>query len=148
MCTHQKITCQCGLGVAYMFYRDDILPEETVIGIYCPACSHTVKWDPSAMIKDVGWIIHYDMEVARFYLKKKDIVRSDDEVSPEFLFFEDYCSWYGLTPTDIEENTYLAKDLEDLKKQNLRQYFDTFKQRRINRVNELKAQGYLKALKA
>jgi hypothetical protein len=53
-----------------------------------------------------------------------------------------------LTPTDIEETTYLTKELEDLKKQNLRQYFDTFKQRRINRVNELKAQGYLKALKA
>ncbi|MEJ5300144.1 MAG: hypothetical protein WHS38_04065 [Thermodesulforhabdaceae bacterium] len=148
MCTHQKIMCQCGLGVAYLFYRDDILPEETVVSIYCPACSHMTEWDPSSMIRDVGWIIQYDMDVARFYLKKKGIVYRDDQVSPEFVFFEDYCSWYGLTPTDIEENAHLAKELEDLKRQDLRLYFETFKKRRINRVNELKAQGYLKALRA
>lgn len=148
MCTHNKVLCKCGLGVAYLFFRDDILPEETVLDIYCPACSHLAKWDPSAMIRDVGWIIHYDMEVARFYLQKKNILKQEEEVTPEFLFFEDYCSWYGLTPTDIEEGIQLTRELEQLKNRNLRQYFEVFKKRRIGRVNELKAQGYLKALRA
>ncbi len=128
-----------------MFYRDDVLPEETVVELFCPACSHLAHWDSTSMVEDTGWIIHYDMDIASFFLAQKGI---HVEPSPEFLFFEDYCSWYGLSPTDVEENAHLIEELETLKRRNLRQYIETFTRRRIAMVEELKQQGYRKALRA
>ncbi len=145
MCLHNTVKCVCGQSEAYLFYRDNILPEETVIEIFCPFCSPTVKVDPNSMIKDVDWIIHYDMDIARFFLKNKGI---NLEPTPEFLFYEDYCSWYGLSPTDVKDTAELVKELEYLKKASMEMYFYTFKKRRLERIERLKKYGYLKALRA
>ncbi len=68
MCLHQRRSCECGRNEAYVFHRDSILPEEVLVHLYCPECAVSVTWDGRTMVRDVGWILEYDMEAARFYL--------------------------------------------------------------------------------
>ncbi|MGQ9484028.1 MAG: hypothetical protein ACUVSA_03320 [Desulfosoma sp.] len=142
MCLHQKRPCECGLEEAYIFHRDSILPEEVLVHLYCPQCAASVPWDVKTMVKDGGWILEYDMEAARFYLGRR-FGRSD--YSPEEIFDQDYCSWYGLTPKDLESSTRLHEELQPLKHTDLKEYIRRITQRRQQEVLLLKRQGWRKA---
>ncbi|SMC16645.1 hypothetical protein SAMN02746041_00128 [Desulfacinum hydrothermale DSM 13146] len=144
MCLHQKRTCACGREEAFLFHRDNVLPEEVLLALYCPVCAREVDFDASTMIRDAGWILEYDMEAARFYLARRT---SMARVSPEVIFDGDYCSWYGLTPRDLEESARLNRELEPLRKRDLRRYIEEMRLRRSRRVEELKAHGWRKALR-
>jgi len=143
MCFHQRIRCFCGKNEAFLFYRDNVLPEEVLVEVFCPDCRSMAEWDPESMIDDGGWILHYDMEIASFYLKQKGI---NVKPTPEFLFDQEYCSWYGLSPDDIDANIRLTEELAPLKDKNLALYFNTFRKKRLERVEKLKKQGFRKAL--
>lgn len=145
MCFHQKVRCVCGKEEAYIFHRDNILPEEVVIEVFCPQCSSKARWNPSEMIKDGGWIIHYDMEIAEYFFKQKKIPYT---LSPEFIFDREYCSWYGLSPHDIEENKRLTEEIAALHHASLKDYYEAFRKRRIERVKELQKLGFRKAMDA
>ncbi len=143
MCLHQTVKCVCGKGKAYMFHRDSILPEEVLIELFCPECSSSVKVDPSCMICDAGWIIHYDMDIASYFLKQRGI--QVENLTPEFIFDNDYCSWYGLSPNDIDENTKLTRELAYLKDVSMLDYIEAFKSKRLEQVKKLKSMGFRKA---
>ncbi len=143
MCLHQRVRCVCGREEAYMFHRDSILPEEVLIELFCPECSSNVKVDPSCMIYDAGWVIHYDMDIASYFLKHRGI--QVENLTPEFIFDNDYCSWYGLSPHDIDENTKLTEELAHLKNVSMLGYIETFKNKRLEHVKKLRDMGFRKA---
>jgi hypothetical protein len=145
MCLHQRLSCVCGKNEAYLFHRNDILPEGVVVKVYCPACAHEVSPDSSTMVEDVGWLIEYDMEAAEFFLQQGGI---DGPVTPEFIFDEEYCSWYGLSPNDLEENARLHQELLPLQKRDKKSYINRLKEKRLRYVEELKKAGWRKAQKA
>ncbi len=93
------------------------------------------------MISDMGWVIAFDMEAARFYLENKEI---KGPVTPEFLFDQDYCSWYGMTPTDIRDNEKTRKTLEPLKKKGTLAYFNKLKETQIAHFEKLREIGWRK----
>ncbi len=142
MCLHQKRACECGREEAYIFHRDSILPEEVLVHLYCPQCAALARWDIRTMVQDGGWILEYDMEAAKFYLAKR-LGRS--QYSPEEIFDEDYCSWYGLTPKDLEASARLHEELEPLKRTDLKEYIRQVTRRRQEEVLSLKRQGWRKA---
>lgn len=139
---HQKLSCACGKNTAYLFHRDDILPEEVVASLHCPECRGRADWDKTAMIEDTGWIIEYDMDVACFYFQISGMNRS---VTPEFLFDEDYCSWYGMSPADMDENARVHQELLPLQKKDKLLYFKTLKEKRLAHFKMLKQAGWRKA---
>ncbi|WP_448384026.1 hypothetical protein [Desulfosoma sp.] len=145
MCLHQKRLCECGRNEAYVFHRDSILPEEVLVHLYCPECAASVAWNARTMVRDGGWILEYDMEAACFYLGRR-LGRLD--YTPEDIFDEDYCSWYGLTPMDLEASRRLHEELEPLKRDDLKAYIHEMTRRRLDQVHILKRQGWRKAARA
>jgi hypothetical protein len=142
MCLHQKLACVCKSNKAYIFHRDNILPERVVINLYCPECGSRVNRDELTMLEDVGWLIEYDMELARFYLEFKGL---DHDVTPEFIFDEGYCTWYGMNPNDLEENARVHQELLPLQKKDKLLYFNELKRIRLAQFTELKKAGCCKA---
>jgi hypothetical protein len=142
MCLHQKLECACKSNKAYLFHRDNILPERVVVNLYCPECGIRVNKDESTMIEDMGWLIEYDMEVARLYLSLKGIGLP---VTPEFIFDEGYCSWYGMSPNDLEENARVHQELKPLQEKDKLLYFNELKRMRLAQFVALKKAGWRKA---
>ena len=142
MCLHQKRACVCKSNKAYIFHRDNVLPERVVIHLYCPECRDRANTDPSTMIEDVRWIIEYDMEVARIYLEFKGV---DHPVTPEFIFDEGYCTWYGMSPIDLKENERVHQELLPLQKKDTLLYFNELKRIRLAQFTALKKAGWRKA---
>jgi len=142
MCLSIRRTCVCGKTEAQFMHRDNILPEAILVNLYCPACRGQADWDGEAMTEDGGWILEYDMEGARFLLWDKGMAR---EVTPDILFEEGYCSWNGLTPTDLAERTRLHASLAPLLQGDRLTYINALKKTMITYVNELKAAGWRKA---
>ena len=66
MCIDHKMTCKCGSNSASFNFKDEVMPVEVIDRLYCPVCSGDVKYNSLTMLKDNGWIIEYDMDVARF----------------------------------------------------------------------------------
>lgn len=146
MCFYQKRPCVCGKREAYIFYRDDLLPKEVLAKLYCPECGNQVERSPYSMIEDGGWILEYNMVVARYYFHFKQ-GNLHFPVTPEFIFDGDYCSWYGLTPMALEENARMHRELLPLQKQDKRRYIYQLRERCVARVAELKEAGWRKSLR-
>src|SRR5512135_2756661 len=107
MCVDYSKTCSCGCDSASFMFRDDIMPGEVIGGLYCPACSRDVHYNPETMLKDNGWIIEFDMEVAGFAGRN---IRGAD-LTPSFLFDEGYCTWRGTYPSDHRDSIREREEL-------------------------------------
>jgi hypothetical protein len=142
MCLSLKRTCVCGQNQAHFMHRDNILPAEILLKLYCPQCRHQAVWDATTMIEDGGWILEYDLEMARLFFWNKGIKQP---ITPEFLFDEGYCSWHGLTPRDLEESARLHRQLAPLLEQDRLLYIQQIKEQWLGHVVQLKAAGWRKA---
>jgi hypothetical protein len=142
MCIEHSINCVCGKNHASFNLRDEILPHEVVTKLYCPACSSAVALDPSTMVADNGWILGYDMDVARFMLQK---VASAHQVTPEFIFDEGYCTWRGVTPSDHIDSVKERNELSQLAKTDRKRYFEEIRNWSNNRMERLAREGWRKA---
>jgi hypothetical protein len=137
-----KISCKCGMNSVSFNFRDDILPHEVVRTLYCPECSPAVGFNPGTMIADKGWIIEYDMEVARFTGNK---IARDVALTPEFLFDEGYCSWRGMYPNDHIDSAREREELIGLAKTDPRRYFQELRNWGNQRMERLAREGWRKA---
>ena len=97
------------------------------------------------MFRDNGWVIEYDMEVARSYLTRTGMPA--DAVTPRLLFEEGYVSWNGLTPTDVYDKAMELNDLAVRFKDSddRRAYFEAMKTWTQQRAERLAQQGWRKA---
>lgn len=142
MCVDHSINCSCGKANASFNFKDDILPHEVITGLYCPSCSATVSPRSQNMLVDNGWIISYDMDVARFMLQKH---ASAVQVTPEFIFDEGYCTWRGMTPSDHIDSVRERDQLTQLAKTDRKRYFEEIKSWANNRMERLAREGWRKA---
>ncbi|MDI6801309.1 MAG: hypothetical protein QMD01_04560 [Thermodesulfovibrionales bacterium] len=136
-----KLNCSCGEKVASLNFKDEVMPTEVITGLYCPACSDNISFDPENMILDNGWIISYDMEIAQFMGYKLP----SKEITPEFLFDEGYCTWRGVTPTDYIDSIAEREEMIKLSKTDPKRYIAEIKDWVIRRMERLRASGWRKA---
>jgi len=141
MCIDHKMTCRCGKQSASFNFKEEIMPVEVVDRLYCPACSGEIKYDPESMLMDNGWVIEYDMDVARFSEQKLP----HQEITPELLFDEGYCTWRGVSPTDHIDSVREREELVKLAKINPKKYLDEFRKWGIERMERLAHEGWRKA---
>lgn len=142
MCMDFSINCSCGKRHASFNFKDEVLPPEVITGLYCPECTPTVAVDRQRMLQDNGWMLAYDMDVARFMLQKKAAAH---EVTPEFIFDEGYCTWRGVTPTDHIDSVRERDQLAALAKTDRKRYFEEIKTWATSRMDRLAREGWRKA---
>ncbi len=142
MCEDHSINCSCGRNSASLNFKDDVLPHEVITGLYCPSCSGGVTPDQATMLVDNGWIIEYDMDVARFMLQKE---AHGQTVTPEFIFDEGYCTWRAVTPTDHLDSLREREQLAILARTDRKRYFEEIRNWANNRMERLARAGWRKA---
>ena len=142
MCVDHSINCLCGKNHASFNFRDEVLPPEVITTLHCPACSQGVFHNPETTLTDNGWLIGFDMDVVRFMLQK---VAPADQVTPEFIFDEGYCTWRGVTPTDHIDSVKERDALAQLAKTDRKRYFEEIRSWSNNRMERLAREGWRKA---
>ena len=142
MCTGHSVNCSCGKGNAGFNFRDEVLPFEVITKVNCPVCSPGAPFDPTTMLEDNGWVIGFDMEIARFVLQK---AAPAGRVTPEFIFDEGYCTWRGVTPFDHLDSIRERNALLQLAQTDRKRYFEEFKNWSNNRMERLAREGWRKA---
>ncbi|MFN3479551.1 MAG: hypothetical protein ACK415_04105 [Thermodesulfovibrionales bacterium] len=143
MCMAFEMNCACGSGMAGFNFKDEVMSEEVINGLYCPSCSSRIVFNPDTMIFDNGWIIEYDMDIARFQAQK--IGKSIGPITPEFIFDEGYCTWRGMYPSDHIDSVKEREDIVKLAKINPRQYLEEIKDWAKKRMERLSEEGWRKA---
>jgi len=141
MCIDHKMTCKCGSNSASFNFKDDVMPVEVIDKLYCPACSGDLKYNSETMLEDNGWIIEYDMDVARAMGAKLPYA----EITPECLFDDGYCTWRGVYPSDHIDSVIEREELVKLAKINPKKYFEEFKKWGSARMDRLALEGWRKA---
>ena len=141
MCIDHKMICKCGTHTASFNFRDEVMPVEIVSRLYCPQCASSLAFNAESMLRDNGWIIEYDMDVARFMAHKL----SGAAITPEYLFDQGYCTWRGVYPTDHIDSVKEREELVKLSKINPKKYLDEIRKWGIERMERLAAEGWRKA---
>ncbi len=144
MCMDIRVKCSCGKYFVPFNMRDNIMPQEVVEAVFCPEESDKIQFDKSSMINDNGWIIEYNMELAKFVASRKTDI-PEDAITPEFLFDEGYATWKELFPGEKEKGKKDRERLNILAKSDPKKYFKEFKEWANSRMREFKAQGWRKA---
>lgn len=143
MCMAHEMNCSCGNGMAGFSFKNEIMSGEVINRLYCPACSRDIKFDPATMLADNGWIIEYDMEIARFQAQK--IKAKPDEVTPHFIFDKGYCAWRGIYPSDHIDSVAEREEVVKLAKVNPRKYLEELREWANRRMERLEREGWRKA---
>ena len=141
MCIDHKMTCKCGSNSASFNFKDDVVPAEVIDNLYCPVCSDNISLNTETMLADNGWIIEYDMDVARFAASKLPYA----EITPELLFDDGYCTWRGVYPSDHIDSVIEREELVKLAKINPKKYLEEFKKWGLERMERLALEGWRKA---
>lgn len=145
MCQASTKTCECGSSEASFHYLNNVLPENVVRAVYCPECGTTAEFDAQSMLRDNGWIIDFEIEGAQLFARELGV--SSEEITPEFIFDNGYCTWIGYTPSDRFDSYEEKKAILELAKTDRRRYFEELKNWSINRSKRLSDEGWRKAIK-
>ena len=144
MCLEIRKTCKCGSRTAQFHMRDNIMSQEVLTALYCPACSGEVELNPESMLMDNGWVIEYDMELARFLAVSKLMV-DPDAVRPGFVFDGGYACWQEMYPGEQQDMLEERKEILALQKEDPTRYLKEISSWNIARIERLKADGWRKA---
>jgi len=147
MCIEVRKSCECGAKTVQFHLRDNVLMAETVSRLFCPDCPGDVPFDPESMIMDNGWIIEYDMVLARDLVAKK-LGREKDEVSPQFLFDSGYATWLETYPGERDDIEAERSEIIALAKKDPKAYLKKIQTWNIERMERLKEAGWRKAMMA
>jgi hypothetical protein len=139
-----SILCKCGKKDASFNFKNEIMPPEVIQALYCPECPEGPGIDSGNMLKDNGWVIHFDMEVAGLYGRKLP-AHDMQNLSPETLFDKGYVTWRGVYPGDHIDSVREREELAKLAKTDPGKYFREMKNWAISRMARLKDEGWRKA---
>jgi len=144
MCMAHEMKCSCGGHSVSFHFKDNIMPEQVIKKLYCPACSKEVALDPLTMVSDNGWVIHYDMEAAKFMGAN----HIKGEITPGLLLVQGYCSWNGVYPGDNIDSVREREKIIALAKTDPVEYFKQLRTWAVLRMEKLKHEGWRKAQNA
>lgn len=141
MCVAYEMRCQCGNKTASFHFKDNIMTEQAIKALYCPNCSSDINVNPETMVVDNGWIIEYDMDIAKFMGQRI----ADARITPDMLFDEGYCTWNGIYPGDHIDSIKEREKITALAKSNPALYLKEMKSWAKERMERLKNEGWRKA---
>ena len=144
MCQEIRKTCSCGKHSAQFHLRDNLLSQEVIEGLYCPDCSTGVDLNPQTMLMDNGWIIEYDMDLARFLLSSK-LLLDREHIQPGYIFDSGYACWLEMYPGEKEDILEERAEIMELQKKDPKHYLQEISRWNINRIERLKEEGWRKA---
>jgi hypothetical protein len=144
MCMEHQFMCKCGKRNASFNFKNEIMPAEIISALYCPECSDSIEHDPETMLTDNGWVIEYDMDIARLYGPKMTDEERENN-SPELLFDRGYATWRGVYPGDHLDSVTERQGLLELSKVDPRGYIEQVKEWSIKRMDKLRKEGWRKA---
>lgn len=144
MCMDHSFKCNCASEEVSITLKNEILPPETLLAVYCPKCSKGVEFNPATMVKDNGWILEYEMDIATL-LSAGMPSEHKKNLSPELIFDEDYCSWRGVYPGDHTDSIKEREQILALAKVDPKRYLSEMKSWANSRMEKLKQQGWRKA---
>ena len=93
------------------------------------------------MLRDNGWIIEYDMDLARGMLLQKLQIAPDD-VDPEFIFDNGYACWQEMYPGEQNDIKEERERIIQLLQQDRNVYLQAIQAWNIERIERLKASGW------
>ncbi len=144
MCLEVRKTCKCGSKTAQFHMRDNVMGQEVITELYCPSCSAKVTINPDTMLGDNGWVIEYDMDLAKFMAVSK-LLLEPETVRPGFVFDNGYACWQEMYPGEQQDVLEERKDILALQKEEPSRYLQEISSWNINRIKQLKADGWRKA---
>jgi hypothetical protein len=144
MCMAHERNCACRSRSVSFHFKDNIMSEQVIKGLYCPSCSKDVTPDPTTMVSDNGWMIRYDMEAAKFVGEK----HIKGEITPSLLFDQGYCTWNGVYPGDYLDSVREREKIIALAKTDPLEYLKQLKSWAVGRTEKLKHEGWRKAKNA
>lgn len=147
MCIEVRKSCVCGSKNVQFHMRDNVLSSEVIQRIYCPSCRGKVSFDGETMVEDNGWVIEYDMLLAKTAASLKLRIEAG-EVRPDFLFDQGYACWLEMYPGEREEIREEKARITALLQEDQKRYLETIQAWNIERVDRLKAAGWRKAQSA
>ncbi len=144
MCLDIRKQCVCGQESVRLHLRDNVMIPEVVHRVFCPSCPGDVAFDEQRMIDDNGWVIEYDMDLARG-LAAARLQLHPDEVTPAFIFDQGYACWLELYPGEQAEIAAERARIMELLKVDQKQYLEAIQRWNIERVARLKQAGWRRA---
>ncbi|HAR44645.1 MAG: hypothetical protein A2X56_01430 [Nitrospirae bacterium GWC2_57_13] len=141
MCVAHVQHCSCGARSVSLQFRDNILSEQVVAELYCPSCSQKPVIDQNTMLSDNGWIIVYNMDIAKFAGSKS----IEHPITPAVLFDEGYCTWNGIYPGDTIDSVAERAKITSLAKTDPREYVKRLTSWGVDRMERLAGEGWRKA---
>ncbi|MEN8188470.1 MAG: hypothetical protein ABFS19_01390 [Thermodesulfobacteriota bacterium] len=147
MCQEINRTCSCGQKNASFHLRDNVMSQEVIDRLFCPSCSKKIDLDQQTMVNDNGWVIEYDMDLARMYAITK-LTMDPGHVKPEFIFDEGYVTWREMYPGETKEIADEREKIIAMKDENPKEYLSAISSWAVDRVARLKVEGWRKALRA
>jgi hypothetical protein len=144
MCIAVFKKCQCGAKTIQFHLRDNLLQPEVLTKLFCPSCPGDTPFDSKVMLFDNGWVIEYDMVLAKGVLAGKKLV-DPEQVSPAYLFDQGYCAWLETYPGEQGDIKAEKAELLQLRETDPRQYLTAIMAWNIKRLRTLKAAGWRKA---
>lgn len=147
MCLEVRQKCHCGQSEVQFHLRDNIMAPEVIDKLYCPNCSDQNNQNEVNSINDNGWVISYDMEIARMFAITK--LQIDPAiVNPEFIFDGGYATWREMYPGETEDITQERNKIIATKENDPRGYLEKIRTWNVERIERLKLAGWRKALQA
>lgn len=144
MCIDIRKTCECGKQQVQFHLRDNVMSQEVILRLYCPQCSAGTNPGRETMLKDNGWVIEYDLELAQFMAAAK-LQLPPDAVDAAFLFDSGYATWQELYPGEHQDILAERREIMELLKSDSREYLQRISRWNIDRVARLKTEGWRKA---
>jgi hypothetical protein len=147
MCQEVKRTCSCGQKDATFHLRDNIMGQEVIDRLFCPSCSADQDLDQETMVRDNGWVIEYDMDLARMFAITK-LAMDPAHVNPELIFDEGYVTWREMYPGETADITDERNKIIAMKESDPKEYLATINSWAVERIQRLKDDGWRKAVRA
>lgn len=117
------------------------MTEQAIKTLYCPNCSSNINVNPEKMVVDNGWIIEYDMDIAKFMGQRI----AGAHITTDMLFDEGYCTWNGIYPGDHIDSVKERENIVSLAKSNPVLFLKEMKSWAKDRIERLRNEGWRKA---
>jgi hypothetical protein len=95
------------------------------------------------MLADNGWILEFDLVIARSCLHRANIDTAN--LDPEFIFDQGYASWNGFTPDELDQRLEERQKIIGLAAQDMHLYLAEIKRWGLARVKKFREAGWRKA---